>query len=344
MSTTIGTLRRLVLAPSLSSVTFAARGFPGASSPAAVDLETIPQAVVCGFEWGIEARGTTEIERRLALTDPAVRGFVCEGATMACTVLDATAGGHRTRDLLHGAGRPHVLLAYIGIGFAMTRLPRVLWRRVLPDLDLAPFHPTMSWLCVDGYGFDLAYFHTRDYVNNQRVPAAYPWAGAAGYFPRAVDQGVGRALWFIHGAQVAGVAAELARFDEARHADLWSGVGLAATFAGGASAEELAELNTVAGRHRAELAVGAVFAARARELARWVPEHTGLATEVLAGLTVPDAVALADRTTVTESTGMPAYERWRTRIRDDLHRPQQSSSKSGGPADSIISGNRVTTR
>ena len=31
----------------------------------------------------------------------------------------------------------------------------------MPDLTGSPYYPTMSWLAVDGYGFDLAYFDTR---------------------------------------------------------------------------------------------------------------------------------------------------------------------------------------
>jgi hypothetical protein len=314
-------LRRLVLAPAPDSVTLAGRGLPGATSPTAAVLDAAPLSVVCGFEWGIEARNVAEIERRLELTDPTVRGFVCEGAVMATTVLDATAGGHRTGDLLRGAGRPHTLLAYIGIGFAMARLPRVRWEKVLPELDLPPFHPAMSWLCVDGYGFDLAYFQPRRYVDEQRVPAGYPWAGRPGYFPRAFDQGVGRALWFVHGGRVHAVAEAVARFGTARHADLWSGVGLAASYAGGTTGGTLADLAERAGRHQAELAVGAVFATRARLLAGFVPDHTAAAVEALAGLPVREAGDVADRTAVTDNrhgTGEPAYELWRTHIRAEF--------------------------
>lgn len=105
MPTTFGSLRRLLLTPSLAEVTFARRGFPVRPSPGVRRLEAVPQAVVCGFEWGIDARSQWEVERRLSLVDPEQRGFAYEGVTMAFTVLDATAGGHRTRDLLTGPGR-----------------------------------------------------------------------------------------------------------------------------------------------------------------------------------------------------------------------------------------------
>jgi enediyne biosynthesis protein E2 len=320
VSTIIGTLRRLVLAPSLAEVGFARRGFPQPDAAAARWLEAVPQSVVCGFEWGIGGAAPGELERRLALVEPALRGFAYEGATMACTVLDVLAGGRgtRTRDLLLGPGRPHLFLAYIGIGFAMARLPRAAWRSVLPDLPGIAYHPTMGWLAVDGYGFDKAYFHTRRYVEEQRRPAAYAWQGDSGYFPRAVDQGIGRALWFIHGARVTDVDAAVRRFAADRQPDLWSGVGLAATFAGGCGTQDLVALRVAAGDCRDDLAQGAVFAAKAREFSGTVPGHSEGACAVLTGMPVDAAARLADdvATDLPAAGDRPAYEAWRARVRE----------------------------
>lgn len=321
MPTTLGSLRRLVLTPSLASVTFGGRGFPVTPSAATQRLEAIPQAVICGFEWGIDTRDLWEVERRLALVEPEMRGFAYEGATMAFTVLDAMAGGrgHKTRDLLLGSGQPHIFLTYIGIGFAMARLPRPLWKKVVPDLSGSPYYPTMSWLAVDGYGFDLAYFHTRRWVDRQQVPKAYPWEGSPGYFLRAVDQGIGRALWFINGADAPQVAEAVGRFAEHRQADLWSGVGLAATFAGGCDPAGLVQLRRTAGTHHAHLAQGSVFAAKARDYAGYRPPHTEAAVAALTGLSVAAAVELADTTAVDPATAgtpeTPAYELWRGGVR-----------------------------
>ncbi|WP_045743730.1 DUF1702 family protein [Actinoplanes rectilineatus] len=315
----LGTLRRLALAPALHEVSFAHRGFPVTPTPATRRLEAVPEAVVCGFEWGIETRGQAELVRRLELVEPEMRGFAYEGATMAYTVRDAMAGGRggRARELLSGPAVPHTFLTYIGIGFAMARLPRVLWRGVLPDLTGTPYHPTMSWLAVDGYGFDLAYFHTGRYVDEQRVPASYPWQGRPDYFPRAVDQGVGRALWFIHGGNAPAVGAAVGRFAVDRRPDLWSGVGLAATFAGGTDAAGLAALCRIAaeqGDHLPHLAQGAVFAAKARAFSGFTPPHTGVATGALAGLSAEAAARLADE--VAGAGEQPEYEKWRGLIRD----------------------------
>jgi hypothetical protein len=318
MPTPFGTIRRLLLAPSLDSVSFAGRGFPVTATLATTRLEAIPQSVVVGFEWGIEARGIAEVERRLAMVEPELRGFAYEGVAMAYTVRDAVRGD-RTRELILGSGRPHVFLAYIGIGFAMARLPRVLWRTVLPDLGPIPFHPTMSWLAVDGYAFDRAYFDTAKWVDRQYRPTPYPWDGHPEYFRRAADQGIGRALWFIHGGGCAVVAEAVGRFDRERRADLWSGVGLAATFAGGAPRAELARLRESADRAglAAELALGAVFAVKARDFSDHVPEHTVTAATELAGLSITEAVDLADRTEVdhTATGPEPQYELWRRNIR-----------------------------
>lgn len=318
MPTIIGSMRRLVFTPELADVTFAKRGFSGVSgtSPAVTQgLELIPQTVICGFEWGIDARDQWEVERRLAMVDPELRGFACEGVTMAFTILDAMGRGSRTRDLLRGAGRPHVLLAYIGMGFAMARLPRRLWHKVVPDLSGDPYYPTMSWLAVDGYGFDRAYFETRRWVDEQRVPKPYNWDGMPDYFIRAVDQGIGRALWFICGARTPDVSAAVERFASHRRPDLWSGIGLAAAFAGGCDADGLAALLRASGSHSAELATGAVLAVRARSHAGFVPSHAEVAASALAAMTVEAAVALADDGAVHEGDDrLPAYELWRQNI------------------------------
>lgn len=331
MPTFAGSVRGLLMTPRLEEVTFARRGFAGAPPNVVQRLEAIPEAVVCGFEWGIGSRGLWEVERRLNMVDAELRGFACEGVTMAFTIRDAMGRGHRTRDLLRGYAREHVFLAFIGMGFAMARLPRPLWKKVVPDLTGDPYYPTMTWLAVDGYGFDRAYFDTRRWVERQHVPAAYPWDGAPDYFTRAVDQGVGRALWFICGAQSPSVAAAVRGFASRRQADLWSGVGLAAGFAGGSDAQALGALRREAGEHSADLALGAVFAVKARSHAGLVPAHTELAVASFCDLSVSSAVAVADDNAVGpgRSDAEPAYEAWRKKIRACFARPAPIGRETG---------------
>jgi hypothetical protein len=319
MPTMLGSLRRLILTPQLIETTFARRGFDVTPTDATARLEAIPQAVVCGFEWGIDMRDQWELERRLNLVEPEMRGFAYEGAAMALTVLDAMAAGRgrRARAFLSGPALPHTFLTYIGIGFAMSHLPRPLWRNVVPDLSGTPYYPTMSWLAVDGYGFDLAYFRTDRVVGAQWRPPAYPWQGRRDYFPRAVDQGVGRALWFIHGGRTEPLASAVGRFATERRADLWSGIGLAAVFAGGSGHTALTALAADAGEYRPHLAQGAVFAAKARVHSGCEPPHTAVGVSALCGTTVADAARLADDAVADGLTGSgePDYEIWRAKIR-----------------------------
>jgi hypothetical protein len=326
MGGTLGALRRLALVPSMATVTFARRGFPIAPGAQVSQLEAIPQAVICGLEWGLETSKQWELERRLEMVQAELRGFAYEGAAMATTIRDVMAGGRgrRTRELLLGPGHQHIFLAYIGIGFAMSRIPKALWRHVLPDLHDSPYHPIMSWLAVDGYGFDRAYFDTERWIVTQRVPAHYPWQDAPAYFPRAFDQGAGRALWFIHGGRPDSVAEAVGRFAKSRQSDLWSGVGVAATYAGGPYG--IAGLRAAAGEHWSELALGSIFAAKARSHAGHMPTHCESAVNELAGVTGKAAVVIADNTKprardtsdMSSQTDTPDYELWRQKIRSRL--------------------------
>ncbi|NNJ08528.1 DUF1702 family protein, partial [Streptomyces sp. PKU-MA01144] len=134
------------------------------------------------------------------------------------------------------------------------------------------------------------------------------------------DQGVGRALWFIHGGHAGNVSAAVRAFAGDRQADLWSGVGLAATFAGGSTAADLAGLREEAGALAGHLAQGAVFAAKARHHAGFVPEHSGAAVHAFTGLSVDAVARLADdcAATAPENGVGPAYEVWRRRVRTRL--------------------------
>jgi hypothetical protein len=121
----------------------------------------------------------------------------------------------------------------------------------------------------------------------------------------------------------------VAAFPEQRRADLWSGVGLAATFAGGATGTGLRKLSELAGEYRPELALGMVFAVKARTYADFVPAHTDLAASALGGVSVVEALAIADGTEVSsdagEPDGDPAYEIWRQRIRDRFDVPRRQA-------------------
>src|SRR5262245_60127955 len=88
--------------------------------------------------------------------------------------------------------------------------------------------PLLRWLAVDGYGFHEAYFH-----HPRRVTLGEGPRRLTGYERRAYDQGLGRGMWFVEGADVGRLSDTIRRFAESRRADLWGGAGLACAYAGG---------------------------------------------------------------------------------------------------------------
>jgi hypothetical protein len=321
MTALFGALRKNLFAPSLDEVTFARRGFPLTPTAETRYLERIPQHVIVGFEFAIELGDRPDTILRLDMVEREFRGFAYEGATMAFTLLDVMPGrrSDRTKRLLDGHAAPHLFVAYIGIGFAMSHLPRVLWSKVLPELQDQWFHPRASWLAVDGHGFDQAYFDTKTWVDKQRVPKPYPWMNRPEYFQHAFDQGIGRMLWFMHGANPPAVAAAVNAFASHRLADLWSGVGVAAAYAGAGDPEMFKALREVSGDYLPELAGGVVFAAKARQYEDLDTPHTEVATRVICDMSVADVDAFTDETSsmfVGERQSLPDYELWRRKVQE----------------------------
>jgi hypothetical protein len=207
-------------------------------------------------------------------------------------------------------------MVYVGVGWAMARLPRFLWRKMYaPD-------PLLKWLALDGYGFHQAYFRTDQYVHGQYQESRFPWPaeGPAWYANRAIDQGIGRAMWFVGGTDPDVVASLIDKFPESRRADLYAGAGLAASYACGAEEAELQRFAEHAGPYRAELCQGSVFAAEARLRAGLVVPHTLTATRVFCGMTPEQAagVSAENRPDQSFQGDVPAYEVWRRRITDQF--------------------------
>ncbi|WP_447007446.1 DUF1702 family protein [Saccharothrix isguenensis] len=318
MSSTWRALRRRILTPGVSNTTIAVRGFHD-KGPAAVDLlETVGRSFLQGYGHAVEARTPDEAERRLEQVPRRFRGFAYEGAGMGFAVLDALPFGRGGRNVrfLEGLAAKHSYMVYVGVGWAMARVPRSRWSR----LELGD--PVLRWLALDGYGFHQAYFHTAKYVHGQFREPDFPYEahGASSYCDHVIDQGIGRALWFVGGTDPRVVADLIDSFAESRRADLYSGAGLAATYAGGGDEDELRAFRSRAGAYRPNLAQGSAFAATARVEADLAIEHTSLATRVFCDMTPEEATALCGETRPAPSAevpgqpGIPSFEVWRRRI------------------------------
>lgn len=311
-------LRRRVLTPNVSETKMDVRGFHVKSTEARDRLENVGRQFLAGYAIAAEVRHPADADARLADVPHAYRGFAYEGAAMAFAVRDGLpVGGRRhVEDFLAGPADDHIYMAYVGVGWAMARIPKFRWSTLhAPD-------PLLRWLVLDGYGFHQAYFKTQRYVHECHQDASFPWPadGPSWYAARATDQGVGRATWFVCGTDPRRVVKAFDKFDERRRADLYAGAGLAATYAGGADEAELTWFRDAAGSYAGDVAQGSAFAAGARVRAGLVVAHNEVATRVFCGQPTAAAAKVTDEALIglPYDDEIPAYEIWRQRIKEAL--------------------------
>jgi len=281
-------------------------------------LEEIGRTFIGGYRAALEQDDAGLLGDRLSHVQGDLRGFAFEGAGMALALLDCILpwGGQRVQRFLRGPGGAHVYMVHVGAGWALARLHRPS-SRLLGSLD-----PVLRWLAMDGYGFHEGYFHWPRTVEARRRPASL-----RGYARRAYDQGLGRSLWFVRGADVERIAGTIAGFEANRHRELWSGVGLASAYAGGVPRPVLEALRAAAGAYGPCLAQGAAFAAKARAHAKNASTYTDEACHVFCGLSAQHAAEITDQAlaALPPDGDEPAFEVWRRRIQ------ARFASQSGAP-------------
>jgi enediyne biosynthesis protein E3 len=294
------------------------RGFHEKSPAAKELLETVGKMFLTGYAYAAEARIPAEAEQHLEELPRQYRGFAYEGAGMGYAMRDGLPFGHthHVADFLEGRGEHHVYMIYVGVGWALARLPRFRWAAVSANTP----DPLLRWLVLDGYGFHQAYFKTDKYVHQHYREPDFPWPadGPRQYADHAIDQGIGRAMWFVGGTDPERVADMIDRFPVERRADLYAGSGLASSYAGGVTEDELWTFQRRAGEFAPQVAQGSTFAATARVEAGTVNEHTKLAARVLCGVTPQQAAEISRQARpkgpVNDDGDLPAFEVWRRQI------------------------------
>ncbi len=311
--------RNLLFSISDRETTLARRGFPETTVERRERLERIGAVFLLGYRTALAADRDVDdakLQTGLDRVDADWRGWAYEGAGMALALRDRFRlfGRGRLPSFIDGPAAPHTYLVHVGAGWVAARL-----KLNLPKF-LASLDPVLGWLAVDGFGFHQGYFHSARTVDGGREWLNLP---ADGYFRRAHDQGLGRSLFFVRSGDLGAITRGIAQFEANRHSDLFSGVGLAAAYAGGVSESELETLVAAAGEHRSAVAQGVVFAAKARTLAGHVPPACELACRVVcdgdpqACAEVADG-ALAASANDPTTPQRPRFEAWRSRIRDAM--------------------------
>ncbi len=309
-----GGLQKRLFGISADEATFGRRGFPPADPRVQAHLEHAAQTFVRGYNLSLAQTQAEPLAAALRALELEFQGFAFEGAAMGLALLDHVTPWQRGRwrAFLAGPGDDHAYMVHVGVGWAAARLP---WLRRRLERHLAGLDPLLRWLVVDGYGFHEGFFAWEKSIREHAVP---PQLGE--YARRAFDHGLGRSLWFVAGADPDRIAAEVGAFPAERRSDLYSGLGLACAYAGGAVPETVQRLRTTAGPYLAHLAQGAAFAAKARQRAGNLMPHTELACQVLCGVPADSAAAITDdcRADLPSDGPIPAYEQWRLRIQNRL--------------------------
>jgi hypothetical protein len=310
--------RRRMLGLSSEETRYDRRGFRGASDEMRARLEKVGAVFMGGYHAALEHNDPAELAAELNQVEREWRGFAFEGAAMGLALLDRLTpwGGTRISRFLSGAGEPHTYMVLVGVGWVWGRLPMG-FRRTRQRLD-----PLLGWLAFDGWGFHEGFFRWPKYIAGQPAPKRL-----MGYEQRVFDQGLGRSWWFVNGGIPELVARTIGNFPEDRRGDLWSGIGLAATYCGLADEVGLRELREHAGSHWRQLGQGSAFAAKARQRAGNLTDYTTRATQALCGLSAEYAARLCDTTlqNLPPDGPEPAYELWRKRIQQQL-KPAPSQS------------------
>ncbi len=302
MTTALGKLRKSLFGIPSEKAVFSRPGF---AKEAWLRFQPVAHSLVEGYHATLEDSQFEVLVPRLDAVEAELWGFAYEGAGMGLAALDIMAPWkNRLQAFVDGPASAHIYPIYVGVGLALARLRRN------PERFLARLDPLLCWVVVDGYGFHEGFFSWRRTVEQKITPAHF-----SSYAHRLFDQGLGRSIWFASGALVERVAATITTFPTHRQADLWSGVGLACSYAGGASRSEIEALLTVAGPYRPQLARGAAVAAKGRRQAGNPAPHTELACQIFCGLSSEQAAHILDGASRDLPTNgiEPAYEIWRQR-------------------------------
>ncbi len=288
-------------------ISFERRGFRGGGPAVRARLEQAGGGFLLGYRAALEEARNEVMVPKLEAVEREFRGFAFEGAAMGLALLDWLTPWRRDRvgKFLQGPGDAHAYMVHVGAGWMLARVP------MNAERLLARFDPLLRWLAIDGYGFHEGFFHWRRYLGGQSLPTRL-----TGYARSAFDQGLGRSLWFVDGAEVERIPKTIAALPAERHADLWSGVGLACVYAGEAEDSALKQLCEAAGRHLPQLAQGAAFAAKARQRAGNQTPYTDRACRIVCGMSAEEAALLTDAAleNLPADAATPAYAMWRRRI------------------------------
>ena len=310
----------LVLDP--RRVEFRIRGFDLAEKSHEERLESIGKAFLRGYNLTLSTHSLAEFERAMLQESPLLRGFFVEGGAMGSALVDSIPFRRpmlgKFRERFEGR---YPLLVHAGTGLAMSKLA---WRE---DAIVGALDPFYRWLAYDGMGYHNVYFQQEKTLHS-------PKRILEGYASRAYDQGVGRGIWFVSGADIDKAAALVDGMAADRQADIWSGIGLASCYAGPADERVFLDGYRLAGSSGEWFAQGIAFACSARMSDQSMPETIIEAIKTLWGMEPEALAALVEelrlRAEAETRSDRPRYEVWRHSVADAFVQSITERTRSDG--------------
>ncbi|TQV86159.1 DUF1702 family protein [Exilibacterium tricleocarpae] len=292
-------------------VDFDYRGFDTTCPKQTQHLQNIGENFVEGFNLALDNGDVDKLSLALGVEDR-FRGFRYEGAAMSVSIIDATLRAFSQRkqylEFLK-ISQSYKYLFYVGIGWTFAKIP---WSR---SLLFKGMHPLLRWLALDGWGFHDTFFYTKRIVTARKI--RFRGASRSVYL-----QGVGRAMWFVHCGSPERIHQQILTWPVEAQGELWSGIGLAAVYAGtyNDSPDIPDRLLSASSRYRRDFAQGCAFAACARALEGRCDDYVNDVSLLVTGRTQSD---LADICRSFEAKfsgeGTPeSYQKWRHSVRSTI--------------------------
>lgn len=274
-------------------------------------LKNIGLSFLAGYH-AVLKESDLPVKEQIDVIDRNLQGFAFEGAGMAFALLDSLfPTKKRLETFLNNDGKNHKYMILIGMGWCLGKLPYVNCKKYIDKQD-----PLLKWLILDGYGFHEGYFSPQKSIVEQKVPTKLN----NNYEVNAFTQGLGRSLWFYTSGNINSITSIINSFPLERRADLWSGIGLASTYAGGVEDIRYYQLRDQAGIYLPEIAQGAAFACKARIQAGLINSDTENAVKLLLNMDANTLSNLTDLALKDLTINDDAFETWRKRIQSNFRR------------------------
>jgi enediyne biosynthesis protein E3 len=250
-----------------------------------------------------------ELYKYLDSFDIEFRSIAYEAASM-CVALGDLKSDNQLKRWFEFAQQAalHATQIHVGLGWALAQL----------QIDPLPFmgglHPMMRYRVADGYGYYEGIFRKRKGVLSQQRPE---WDDATAM--DAYDQGLGRSMWYLNNGNIEEAKKLIEKFPVSRQADLWRGLGIAISYAGGCSEEYLLQIISLAGDFKTQLAAGCVMALVSRKVAGFISDDAALVCRVWCNKSVEDALSLYQPDLLSSAYNKEsAYSSWIQNIEESF--------------------------